>query len=138
MASRSLDDLHPWVKAKAEIFLARAKAAGHPVLIYETKRTPEQQAQKVKQGLSQTLESAHLYGLAFDCVPFDPLAAYPRDEDLVLLWKAPKDIWQTLWIIGDSCGLDPLGMRGGEYLPWDRGHFQEPGWRLVKDLCGKS
>ena len=132
MASRSLDDLHPWVKAKAIAFLARCTKNEYPILIYETLRSSEEQDQKFKEGKSNAHggDSPHQYGLAFDCIP---LLRDGRPE-----WNSTSGLWDILYKLADECGLDPLGMKGGEYLPWDRGHFQEPGWRLVKDLCLKS
>lgn len=129
MPSRSLDDLHPWVKAKAEAFLRKCVVMGHPVLIYETFRTPAEQAQKYIEHKSNAKagESPHQYGLAFDCVPTDTETGKP-------LWDSPDMVWERLYSAAAACGLDPLGDLYGEYLPWDKGHMQEPGWRIVKDL----
>lgn len=129
MPSRSLDDLHPWVKAKAERFVEKCRVLSRPVLIYETLRTPEEQDQKYAEGKSEAKawESPHQYGLAFDCVPL-------CQDGKTAWWGAPENIWEFLYSMGASCGLDPLGDKYGEYLPWDKGHMQEPGWKLVKDL----
>jgi len=130
--NRSLDDLHPWVKAKAERFLEKCRGGGFPVLIYETWRSPEDQNARFGEGKSdaRAWESPHQYGLAFDCVPF-------AEGGLVAWWEAPDKVWSYLYSMAAACGLDPLGDIYGEYLPWDKGHFQEPGWRLVKDLLPK-
>ena len=127
--NRRLEDLHPWVQAKAERFLQKCKAGGRPVLIYETYRSAEDQDKKFAEGKSDAKagESAHQYGLAFDCVPLGPASGD-------IWWDAPDKVWEFLYSMGAACGLDPLGDKYGEYLPWDKGHMQEPGWKIVKDL----
>ena len=135
MPIRDLNALHPWVRAKAERFVYKCRAGGQPVLIYETYRSPEDQTKKYLEGASEAKagESPHQYGLAFDCVPYIVVGgAVTVNGDV--WWDAPENVWEFLYAMGASCGLDPLGDKYGEYLPWDKGHMQEPGWRIVKDL----
>ncbi|EUJ59568.1 L-alanoyl-D-glutamate peptidase [Listeria fleischmannii FSL S10-1203] len=56
-------------KKAATTLLNWAESEGIEVLIYETIRTKEQQAENVKKGASQTIKSYHLTGQALDFVP---------------------------------------------------------------------
>lgn len=78
MSSRSLDDLHPLFRPKADLFLVASARAGLDVLIYCTLRSLEEQTQLYACGRTapgkivtkaKAGESAHNYGLAFDGAP---------------------------------------------------------------------
>lgn len=126
MASRSLDDLRPAVKAKAECFLGKAKAAGHDVLITCTLRTMDEQAALYAQGRTvpgkrvtkaKPGQSAHNFGLAFDFVPM--IGGKPE-------WSGKHPVWQELGAMAEACGLEWGGRwRGFLDLP----HCQEPNWK---------
>lgn len=45
-------------------------------------------------------------------------------------WNVADHFWSALYLLAWECGLDPLGDRIGAYLSGDKGHFEEPGWRL--------
>jgi len=133
--SRSLDDLHPWVKAKAEALLQRAAAQDIRLLVTQTRRTPAEQDTLYAQGRTapgkivtnaKGGETPHNFGLAFDAIPVD--------ERGNPIWDTPPTVWRILYRIAEEVGLDALGDRWGEYVSWDPGHFQEPGWRVVKAL----
>ena len=136
MASRALTDLHPFVKAKAQAFIARANDRGIVVLITATRRTPQEQEAYYDQGRSlpgkivtnaHAADTPHCFGLAFDCVPLK--------ADGTADWNAPATTWHSLYQIAEIVGLDALGDPHGEFVSWDLGHFQEPGWRLLKDVA---
>lgn len=57
---RSLALLQPDFRAKVVGYLADAKAAGFPLIVTETLRTPERQADVFATGASHTLHSTHL------------------------------------------------------------------------------
>lgn len=63
--------------------------------------------------------------MAVDVVPFD--AAGELD------WNVELTFWHELYELTWKVGLDPLGDAIGSYLPGDRGHFEEPGWKLKLD-----
>lgn len=75
--SRSLDDLHPRVKALAEAFVKRCAEAGYDILIYSTYRDIEAQNAIYAQGRTtkgsivtnaKGGQSYHNYRVAFDWV----------------------------------------------------------------------
>jgi hypothetical protein len=45
-------------------------------------------------------------------------------------WSPGQKFWEDLYRIAWKLGLDPLGDPLGAYLPYDKGHFEEPAWRL--------
>lgn len=48
-------------------------------------------------------------------------------------WDVHGDFWDALYEIAWKVGLDPLGDPIGSYLAGDKGHFEEPAWRLKLD-----
>lgn len=141
MPSRRLEDLHPIVAAKVRAFLGLAEQAGIPLLVTQTYRSPEEQAALYAKGRDAEGRivdatkvvtnappgtSAHEYGMAVDVVPLKPNGKP--------WWTAPAGIWNQLYKLAEQVGLDALGDRWGEYVSWDKGHFQEPGWKYLKSL----
>jgi hypothetical protein len=61
--------------------------------------------------------------VAADFVPMDKKTGK-------LLWDAQDTVWQRFWELASKVGLDPLGDKWGAYYEGDRGHVEEPGWRL--------
>lgn len=45
-------------------------------------------------------------------------------------WDPGEAFWLAFYKLAWQCGLDPLGDPIGAYLPGDKGHVEEPGWRL--------
>jgi hypothetical protein len=138
---RSLDELSPDMRVRADDFLARAQVAGHRLYVFETKRSDAVQAAYCAQGrkpLSEvnTMRAAcGLYALGYsdnlrkitDDPPAGLLTVY-RDRghgngtamDVVpvtaggkLLWGAAPDVWKAIGEIGELCGL----MWGGRFKP---------------------
>ena len=79
---------------------------------------------KTRTNAKNASRTPHGSGLAFDCVPW---------KDGKPWWKAPKYVWDKLYKVAEKCGLDAMGDPWGEYLSWDKGHMQEPGWRLCRN-----
>ena len=106
--SRSLDELLPPVKQRAEAFITAAKAKGIDLIVTSTYRdhesqtalyaqgrtTPGKIATKVKAG-----RSFHNYRCALDVVPIVNGKAVWDDEAL----------WKQIGEIGESCGLNWSG-----------------------------
>ena len=127
MASRKLDDLQPKMKLKAFELLARCLEIGIPLVIVTTLRDSTEQAQKVKDGLSWTLNSRHLpqapdgKSLAIDVCPYEKYLLHGDDK---LMWDDSDPSWQKIGNIGTS-----LGLKWGvvtKRVHRDLGHFE---WR---------
>lgn len=63
--------------------------------------------------------------MAVDVIPFDAAGG--------LDWDVALGFWDDLYELAWKVGLDPLGDAIGAYLPGDRGHFEEPAWKLKLD-----
>ena len=66
--------------------------------------------------------------MALDVIPFA--------ADGTLDWQVELGFWDDLYELAWEVGLDPEGDQIGSYLPGDRGHFGEPGWKLKLDGLG--
>ena len=67
--------------------------------------------------------------LGVDVIPLDATTGQPN-------W-APDDLfWDDLYELSWKVGLDPLGDPIGAYLQADKGHFEEPSWKLKLDGLG--
>lgn len=88
-----------------------ARSVGYPVVITSARRSRAEQRSLVARGLSQTLDSKHLQGKAFD---IDWLGT-SRDQ-------IPRWFWQ---LIGPWAETN-LGLKwGGRWRRlWDPGHFE--------------
>lgn len=141
--SRLLADLHPIVCAKAEAFLELCSVGQTPVLVYFTYRSIEEQDELYRQGRrgvpgerivtnAKGGESAHNFRAAFDCIPL--VDGQPWWEPR----QGQKEQWEETWAKIGKCaekvGLDWYGDPWGAHLPWDVGHFEEPGWKYAKEF----
>lgn len=54
----------------------------------------------------------------------------PLNDDGTADWDVELLFWDRLYEIAWKVGLDPLGDMIGAYLRGDRGHFEEPAWKL--------
>lgn len=115
MSERELSRLHPGIRQRFEILRDALAELGIPIEIRALggNRTQAQQRELVRRGRSQTLNSRHLDGLAFDV----DIVGMNRDD-------VPLDFWQAIgpWV------EQYLGMRwGGRFRSWkDWGHFEWP------------
>lgn len=105
MASRSIFDLQPPVRIKAEAFLDECERQGLDILIYCTYRSPEEQDGLYAQGRTKPGDivtnarggdSFHNWRCAFDFVPL--VGGKPQWGDKALYLKAG--------IIAESVGLE--------------------------------
>ena len=113
MASRSLDDLEPDTRARAERFIAACAEAGIDVLIYCTHRSGAEQDALYAQGRSKpgpvvtnarAGQSWHNWRRAFDFVPLVNGKAAWNDSDL----------YRRAGIIAEQCGLEWAGRWTGK------------------------
>lgn len=117
--SNHLDDLSPRMRPLVEQFLSKLMEARIPVMIVTTSRTPEEQAEKVKQGLSWTMNSKHLTGDAIDIAPYSVYDLHGPDK---AQWDETDPIWTRIGQIGQSCRLKWGVIKNGERK--DVGHFE--------------
>lgn len=148
--SRQIKHLKDWFQPKVVYFINMCGSAQYPLLITRTLTTETEQSLLYKLGRENitTAEidflknrgiypgrsdrmvtraphaemTAHGVGLAFDCIPVTEYGAP--------IWDTPQKIWKVIYRIAEECGLDAMGDPWGEYLPWDKGHMQEPGWSI--------
>jgi peptidoglycan L-alanyl-D-glutamate endopeptidase CwlK len=133
--SRSLDDLLPWVKTKAEAFIAACDKEGIDVLITSTYRDNESQDALFAQGRTKpghivtnarAGQSWHNWRCAFDFVPL--VNGKAQWDDLTLFARCG--------VIAEACGLEWAGR-------WKRmremAHCQYTGGLSLADLqAGKQ
>lgn len=117
--SRLLNDLAPVFKPLAFELLARCTEQQLPVMIISTRRTPAEQADAVARGVSWTLHSPHLSGLAIDVAPFSQWLEFGDDK---LAWDPTDPQWAKLGAIGRALGLQWGIVKDGAHI--DLGHFQ--------------
>ena len=131
MASRSLDDLLPPVRTRAERFLAACADVGLDILIYCTYRSPEEQNELYAQGRTKPGrivtnarggESFHNHRCAFDFVPL--VAGKPQWDDKTLYAKAGS--------IAEAVGLEWSGRWSGKLR--ETAHCQYSGGLKLADL----
>jgi hypothetical protein len=152
LMGRSPDELRLWFRPKVSAFCAQAEAVGYPLRVVRTgtsdlvqgalyaigrrELTLEEKEALLADGLypdsfehtrtkaAHAADTPHGCGLAFDVVVLQ------QDGKV---WKQPPVVvWQALYKVAERCGLDALGDPWGEFVSWDPGHFQEPGWRLYR------
>lgn len=106
--SRSLDELLPPVKQRAEAFIAAAKVKGIDLIVTSTYRDHESQTALYAQGRTtpgdiatnaKAGRSFHNHRCALDVVPIVNGKA---------AWK-DKALWKQIGEIGESCGLEWAG-----------------------------
>ena len=106
--SRSLDDLAPPVKQRAQAFVEAAKAKGIDLLVTSTYRDSESQNALYAQGRTtpgnivtraKAGQSWHNYRCALDVVPLVNGKAVWDDQA----------IWEQVGEIGKACGLEWAG-----------------------------
>lgn len=133
--SRTLSDLVPPCKERAEKFLKAAKDAGIDLLVTSTYRDHESQAAlfaqgRTKPGLIVTNarpgQSWHNWRCAFDVVPI-------RNGKPVWGTTGPDgDLWRKVGELGESVGLEWAGRWTGKLREF--AHFQYTGGLTLADL----
>ena len=128
MPSRDLNQLHPVVKAKCELWIAKCKEAGIPVVVTQTWRSPEYQTKLYNQGRTtkgnivtncKAGMSPHEYRVAWDfCINIKQKA-----WDVTLLTKCGR--------IAESLGIT----WGGSFKSFvDRPHCEYNGGYTAKQI----
>ncbi len=120
--SRKLNDLSGIFRSTVFEFLARATEASIPLMIIDTLRTPEEQAQNIANGVSWTTNSKHLpqadgKSLAIDVCPYETFQLKGPDK---LQWDSTDPVWEKLAQIGEACGM----ISGHRWKQKDSGHFE--------------
>ena len=115
--SRRLADLSPRFRPLALELLAGCLEAGLCISIVSTGRTPEEQAENMRRGVSWTPNSKHLTGDAIDICPYEVYSLHGADK---LQWDAHDPAWQKMGAIGEALGL----RWGGRWTVKDMGHFE--------------
>jgi len=133
--SRSLADLVPECKAKAESFLNLAKDAGIDLLVTSTYRDNESQAALFAQGRTKPGvivtnarpgQSWHNWRCALDVVPL-------RNGKPVWGTTGPDgDLWRKIGELGESVGLEWAGRWKGKLR--EMAHFQYTGGLTLAEL----
>jgi len=128
--SRSLDDLAPPVKQRAEAFIAAAKAKGIDLLVTSTYRDNESQNALYAQGRTapgnivtraKAGQSWHNWRCALDVVPLVNGKAIWDDQAM----------WKQVGEIGKSCGLE----WAGDWVTFKEfPHFQYTGGMTLTQL----
>jgi len=128
--SRSLDDLAPPAKQRAEAFIAAAKAKGIDLLVTSTYRDNESQDALYAQGRTapgnivtraKAGQSWHNYRCALDVVPLVNGKAIWDDQA----------VWKQVGEIGKSCGLE----WAGDWVTFkEYPHFQYTGGLTLAQL----
>ncbi len=106
-----LRQLDRTAQAAAIRMVTHVRLVGIPLTVSSSRRTPQEQAQLVRTGRSQTFRSRHLTGQAFDI----DVHGFGRDQ-------IPR--W---WFYQLGQLAEPLGLRwGGNFSGfWDPGHFED-------------
>jgi len=122
--SRLFNDLDRRILPVAFELVARASEIGVPVMIIDTLRTDQEQADNLASGVSSTPKSKHLpqppekKSLAIDICPYDVYQLHGPDK---LKWDSSDPAWAKLGAIGENLGL----RWGGRWKkPHDPGHFE--------------
>lgn len=131
MASRSLNDLHPAVKALAEEFVAKCALHNIDILIYCTYRSGREQDELYAQGRTKpgnvvtnayAGQSYHNWRCAFDWVPI--VGGKPQWNDKALYLKAG--------LIAEAVGLEWAGRWTGKLR--ETAHCQYTGGLTLADM----
>lgn len=102
---------------------------------------------KAKPGLSAhnvMTKDHHPASMAFDVIALDqtghPLWQVvnetPEQNDVRWLrtyGRRSEAVWTDLYKLMAKCGLDAYGDTWGASLAWDKGHCEEPAWKLTLD-----
>lgn len=133
--SRSLSELHPACKAKAEKFLELANANGIDLLVTSTYRDLESQAVLFAQGRTKPGaivtnarpgQSWHNWRCAFDVVPIK------NGKPVWGTAGSDGDIWRKIGELGESVGLEWAGRWTGKFR--ELAHFQYSGGLTLAQL----
>jgi hypothetical protein len=150
-----LDGLHGCIRQPAMLLIERCtlklnrkllivqgwRSLQEQMLIYQKGRTLNRDTNeweitgdivtKAKPGLSAhnvISKQGERASMALDVIPLLP--------DGTAEWNVDDNFWDKLYELAWKVGLDPLGDVIGSYLAGDKGHFEEPAWKLKLDGLG--
>ena len=152
-----LDGLHGCIRRPALLLIERCafslnrkllvvqgwRSIQEQMLIYQKGRTlnretgeweisdPKAIVTKAKPGLSAHNVITKLGERASMAVDLIPLLPDGKPE-----WDVDENFWDKLYELAWKVGLDPLGDPIGSYLAGDKGHLEEPGWKLKLEGLG--
>lgn len=134
---RSLDNLSRFFRPWAVEFLIRLMEEGVYVKVVSTLRTPEEQVELIRKGVSWTAASKHLDGMArgktysgSDAIDICPFAI---QDDAVLLkkleWNADHTSWTKVGVVAHELIREAaekyVTLRwGGDWKVKDYGHLE--------------
>jgi peptidoglycan L-alanyl-D-glutamate endopeptidase CwlK len=131
ISSRSLDDLIPEAKARANAFISACHAEGIDLLVTSTYRDHESQDALYAQGRTKPGkivtkakggQSFHNYRCAFDVVPV--INGKPVWDD--------AELWKKIGALGKQAGLE----WAGDWVSFkETPHFQWTNGKTIKDLA---
>lgn len=152
LRTERLKEAHPLHQARMDEFLRRAPVR---LLIVRVYAKPEEQFALWKRGrdydsITKTWkpvgpvvtrampgQSPHEVVTASGLPASVATDVIPVDNFGTPLWDTPDAIWQALYqVAGRFCGLDALGDPWGRFLAWDKGHFEEPSFRIILPALG--
>lgn len=147
-----LDGLHGCIQLPARLLIRRCeevlrrkllvvqgwRSVQEQMLIYQKGRTLNRDTNewevtgdivtKAKPGLSAhnvITRQGERASMALDLIPLLP--------DGKPDWTVDDNFWDKLYELAWKVGLDPVGDPIGSYLAGDKGHFEEPAWKLKLD-----
>jgi peptidoglycan L-alanyl-D-glutamate endopeptidase CwlK len=115
--SRNLNDLSSVARIKIDQVLARLKQAGIDITIIDVLRTPKEQEDNIRRGVSWTKNSKHLpdkngKSNAIDIAPTELL----KEKN----WAPASPLWQIIGQEAKAAGLK----WGGDWKQKDMGHLE--------------
>lgn len=115
--SKCLDDLSCVARSKIDQVLARLKQAGISITIIDVLRTPKEQEENIRRGVSWTKHSKHLpdkngKSNAIDIAPTELL----KEKN----WAPASPLWQIIGQEAKAAGLK----WGGDWKQKDMGHLE--------------
>lgn len=125
MTSRSLEDCHPECARRARAVRAAMKELGHPIFVYCTFRSLEEQRRKVEEGSSWTRRGWH------NLLDPDSGARASQAVDVAFTAQHPwakEHPWHVLRNVAEGVGLLLPALSRG-----DLGHLVWKGGRSFKD-----
>lgn len=117
----NLNELASYMQNKAQLLIDNCAAAGIPIRVVDTGRSPSEQTIKLQTGVSWTKWSKHepqrpeMKSEAIDIVPIAILEEHKAN------WDPTSQLWQEIGVIGERLGL----LWGGRWATHpDPSHFE--------------
>lgn len=153
-----LDGLAPFLRPPAQQLIQLCEAKLHRLLlVVHGWRSVQEQALLYQQGREMNRETGEWtvsdHGLIITnakpgCTAHNVIVKRTGEPAAVALdviplridgspdWEVDEQFWDGLYELSWKVGLDPLGDAMGAYLRNDKGHFEEPAWKLKLEGLG--